>query len=85
VDKESELLAIRAEDFAALLARSKKLAGAIAGIVSERNRKNQEFLAKIKELSEQDVAASCSRKSILAHLKKFVRLFRSESAGPKGM
>jgi small-conductance mechanosensitive channel/CRP-like cAMP-binding protein len=84
VDKESELLKIRAADFAALLAGNRDLAGAIAGMVSERNRKNQEFLAKIKELSEQDVAASCSKKSILAYLKKFVRLFRTESAGPSG-
>jgi CRP-like cAMP-binding protein len=77
VERDSELIAVTAADFAALLGRNPRLAESIARIVSERNLKNQEFLAKIKELSAQDVKASCSRKSILAHLKNFVRLFLS--------
>ncbi|MGB8953408.1 MAG: mechanosensitive ion channel family protein [Candidatus Aminicenantales bacterium] len=72
VEQEAELLEIKAEDFAALLGRNPHLAEIIAGIVSSRNQKNKEFLMKIKELSEKDVAQSCSKKSILEYLKKFV-------------
>ncbi|MBM3296797.1 MAG: mechanosensitive ion channel, partial [Candidatus Aminicenantes bacterium] len=77
VEEESELIKIDAEAFAALLSGNERLAEAIARTVSERNRRNQDVLAKIKELSARDIAASCSKKSILAHLKSFVRLFRS--------
>lgn len=77
LERDSELIVVTAADFATLLGKNPRLAESIARIVSERNRKNQERLAKIKELSAQDVKASCSRKSILAHLKNFVHLFLS--------
>lgn len=72
IAQESELLEIRAEDFAFLLRRNPRLAKVIAQIVSERNQKNKEFLMKIKELSEKDITTGCNRKSILEYLKKFV-------------
>lgn len=76
VQVESELLEVKAEDFARLLEGNSKLADVIAGIVSERNLKNQEFLKKLKELSEKDIERSCSKRSILEHLKSFVSLLR---------
>jgi len=76
VEEESELLKVTVADFAALLARNTHLAEMMAGIVSDRNLKNQEFLAKIKELSAQDLAASINKKTILARLKKFVQMFK---------
>ncbi len=76
VEEESELLKITAADFAALLVGNQKLAGMIAGIVSNRNLKNQKFLAKIKEISAQDLAGSINKKTILAHLKNFIQMFK---------
>ena len=76
VDEESELLEIEAEDFAVLLEQIPALAEVIAETVSARNEQNLEFLRKIKELSEQDLLAGTNKKSILEHLKSFVRGLR---------
>ena len=76
IEEESELLEIKAKDFALLLSHNPKLSEVIAEIVSARNQKNEEFLRKIKELSEKDLKESCSKKSILDRLKKFVLLLK---------
>jgi small-conductance mechanosensitive channel/CRP-like cAMP-binding protein len=76
VDEESELLEIRAEDFAVLLEQIPPLAEVIAETVSARNEQNLEFLRKIKELSEKDIQAGTNKKSILEHLRSFVRGLR---------
>jgi small-conductance mechanosensitive channel/CRP-like cAMP-binding protein len=76
IEEETELLEIRAEDFAFLLSQNPKVAEVIAEIVSSRNQKNQEFLRKIKELSERDIEESCNKHSILERLKRLVSLFR---------
>ena len=72
VEVESELLEIKAMDFARLLERNKELADVIAGVVSARNEKNKEFFKKIKELSERDIRECCSKRSILQRLKSLV-------------
>lgn len=72
VAEESELLEIRAEDFAVLIERNPALAEEVAEIVSARNEQNKEFLMKIKELSEKDIRDGTNKKSILEHLKRFV-------------
>lgn len=72
VEEESELLEIKGEDFALLLSRNPKLTEVIAEIVSIRNKKNQEFLRKIKALSEKDIDQSCSKRSILKRMKSFI-------------
>ena len=72
VEVESELLEIKAVDFARLLERNKELADVIAGVVSARNAKNKEFFKKIKELSEKDIRECCSKRSILQRLKSLV-------------
>jgi len=79
VEEDAELLEVRAEDFARLLARNPGLAEIMAGIVAERNKRNAEFLLKVKELSEKDVAALCSKKSILQRLKNLVGLLKGRS------
>jgi small-conductance mechanosensitive channel/CRP-like cAMP-binding protein len=76
VDEESELLEIRAEDFAVLLEQIPALADVIAETVSGRNEQNLEFLRKIKGLSEKDIQAGTNKKSILEHLRSFVRALR---------
>jgi small-conductance mechanosensitive channel/CRP-like cAMP-binding protein len=76
VEEETELLEITAEDFAGLLSRNPKVAEVMAEIVSARNRQNAEFLRKIKELSEKDIEAGTSPRSILDRLKKLVARFR---------
>jgi len=76
--EESELLEIRADAFGVLLARNPNLAELIAEIVAARNQKNQEFLSKIKELSEKHLTDSTSKKSILERLRSFVHLFRKQ-------
>jgi small-conductance mechanosensitive channel/CRP-like cAMP-binding protein len=76
VDEESELLEIEAEDFAVLLDQIPALAEVIAETVSSRNEQNLEFLRKIKELSEKDIQAGTNKKSILEHLRSFVRGLR---------
>jgi CRP-like cAMP-binding protein len=77
IEGETELIEIGAEAFGRLLGRNPRLADAIATMISERNRKNQETLRKIKELSAQDIARGCSKKSILERLKGFIRLVGS--------
>jgi CRP-like cAMP-binding protein len=72
VEEESELLEIRAEDFAVILERNPQIADVIAGLVSKRNKKNEAFLKKIKELSAQDIQSSTSKRSILKRLKSFI-------------
>jgi small-conductance mechanosensitive channel len=72
VEEETELLEIKAEDFALLLVENPKLAEVMAEIVSARNRKNRAFLKKIKELSRKDMEESCSKSSVLKRLKRLV-------------
>ncbi len=72
---ESELLEIGTEDFSRLLGSNPELAEVIAELVSKRNRKNREFLKKIKELSAQDIEISTDKHSILNRLKKFIKRF----------
>jgi len=74
VNIESELLEIKALDFALLLERNLALAEVTADLVSKRNLKNQEFLKKIKELSAKDIKDSCSKQSILKRLRQFVKV-----------
>lgn len=73
IEVESELLEIRASDFARLLERKPEVAEVIAGLVSERNRKNQDFLKKIKELSAEDIRMSTNKRSILNRLLRFIK------------
>ncbi len=77
VDEEAELLEIRAEAFAGLLARNEKLAESTAEVVSARNKQNLETLRKVKELSAQDLEAGTNKKSIVEYLKRMARLFRA--------
>ncbi|MDH7512308.1 MAG: mechanosensitive ion channel family protein [Clostridiales bacterium] len=79
VEEDAELLEIGADGFAFLLSRNPGLAEVIAELVSERNTKNQDFLRKIKELSEKDVEESCDRKSILDRLKRLILRFKRPS------
>ena len=76
IEEEAELLEITAEEFAFLLSQNSVVADVIADLVSSRNQRNQEFLRKIKELSEKDIAESCNKHSILERLKKLISLFR---------
>lgn len=69
--EESELIEITQKDFAFLLERNQEMADALAAMVSERNRQNQEFLRKIKEISEQELAEITDKGSML---KRFLRL-----------
>lgn len=73
VAEDAELLEIKVEDFARILERHPKLADVIAGLVSTRNRKNQEFLKKIKELSARDIEVGTNKHSILERLKSFLK------------
>lgn len=72
VDKETELLEIRAVDFAQLLKRNPQEADLMADLVSQRNKKNQAFLRKIKELSDHHIKESTNKHSILARLKSII-------------
>jgi len=72
VEAESELLEVKAEDFARLLERNQGLLEVVADIVSARNEKNKAFLKKIKELSAKDIERSCSKRSILKRLKSLI-------------
>jgi small-conductance mechanosensitive channel/CRP-like cAMP-binding protein len=76
VDEEAELIEIRAEALASLLARNPALADVLAEVVSSRNRANSEMLRKIKDLASRDVEASSNKKSVLEYLKKLAHLFR---------
>jgi len=75
VEVESELLEINTAGFSRLLASNLELADVMADLVSKRNKKNQEFLEKIKELSAQDIEISTNKHSILNRLKKFIKRF----------
>jgi small-conductance mechanosensitive channel/CRP-like cAMP-binding protein len=72
VDEETQLLEIGTEDFALLLSRNPDLAEMIADMVSMRNKENQDFLKKIRELSEKDIQDSCNKKSLLNRMRKFI-------------
>lgn len=76
IEEESELLNINAASFAGILARNPHLSETIAELVSERNKKNEDFLKKIKGLSANDLKQSTNKKSVLERLRSFVRLFR---------
>jgi CRP-like cAMP-binding protein len=76
VDEETELLEIRAEALASLLAGNPALAEALAEVVAARNRANSETLRKIKDLAARDIEASSNKKTVLEYLKKLVHLFR---------
>jgi len=75
IEVESELLEINTTGFSRLLASNPELADVMADLVSKRNKKNQEFLKKIKELSAQDIEISTNKHSILKRLKKFIKRF----------
>ncbi len=79
VEQEAELLEIREADFARLLGRNPGLAEVMAGIVAERNKRNAEFLLKVKELSAKDVASSCNKKSILERLKNLIGIHKTRT------
>lgn len=76
VDKEAELLEIRAPALASLLARNPQLAEAVAEVISGRNRANLETLRKVKDLAARDIEAGADKKSVLEYLKKLVHLFK---------
>ena len=76
IEDNTELLEIGADDFAFLLSRNSGLAEVMADLVSRRNRNNQDFLRKIRELSEKDVEESCDKKSILERLKRLILRFK---------
>jgi len=69
--EESELVEITQEDFVFLLERNQEVAEVLAGMVSERNKQNEDFLRKIKEISEKEIAEVTDKGSIL---KRFLRL-----------
>ena len=73
IAEESELLEINAEDFAMILERNPEAADVMADLVSRRNKENEEFLKKIKELSDQDIKTSTSKRSILNRLRSFIK------------
>jgi CRP-like cAMP-binding protein len=73
VEEDSELLEIDTAGFSRLLGCNPELAGVMADLVSERNKKNRDFLEKIKELSAQDIEVSTNKQSILARLKRFIK------------
>ena len=79
IEVDAELLEIKRADFAKLLERNPAIADVIADIVSLRNQKNQDFLKKIKELSEQDIKESISKHSILDRLKSFISGWQDHS------
>lgn len=76
IDEEAELIEIRAEALASLLAHNPTLAEVLADVVSARNRANGEMLRKIKDLASRDVEASSDKKSVLEYLKKLAHFFR---------
>ncbi len=76
VEEDAELLEIEADDFVDLLSRNPGVGEVIAELVSDRNRKNEEFLRKIKELSSADIEAGTNPRSILERLKNLVLRFR---------
>lgn len=72
VEEESVLLEVTLADFSRLLGNNPGLAEVIADLVSRRNRKNRAFLEKVKELSEREVKASTSKRSVLTWLKSLI-------------
>lgn len=77
VEEESELLEITASDFARFLSKNPKLTERVAEIVSARNKKNQDFLKRIKELSAKDIQEGCNKHSILERMKYLIRKWTS--------
>jgi len=79
ITEEAELLEIDQESFAFLLDQHPQLAESIAELVSRRNKANEDFLRKIKELSAQDIELSTDKKSILKYLKNLIQSFRKKT------
>ena len=79
ITEEAELLEIDQESFAFLLDQHPQLAEFIAELVSRRNKANEDFLRKIKELSAQDIELSTDKKSILKYLKNLIQSFRKKT------
>ena len=73
IEEPSELLEIDADIFGRLLENNPGLAETIADLISRRNQANQEFYAKIKELSAQQIEESTNKQSILARLLSFLK------------
>jgi len=73
VEKEAELLEVKTKDFARVLAKNPQLSEALAEIISKRNRENQAFLEKLKELSKKDIEHSTNKRSILARLSSLIK------------
>ncbi len=82
IEEEAVLLKIRAEDFGPVLAKNPDLAEVIADLVSARNQLNRESLLKIKDLSEKDIQAGTSKRSILDYLKRFVGIRKGRGTEP---
>ncbi|MCX7973127.1 MAG: mechanosensitive ion channel [Candidatus Aminicenantes bacterium] len=76
VVEETELIRITSSDFAQLLEKHPHLSEVIAEIVSERARKNQDFLQKVQYLSSQDIEASCNPRSIIERFRHLLVLLR---------
>ncbi len=74
ITEEADLLKIKAEDFAVVLAKNPDLAEVMAELIAARNEQNKAFLVKIKELSAKDIEAGTNKKSILDYLRRFVGL-----------
>jgi len=72
VEQDAELLKIKSADFARLLERNPALADVIAELTSHKNKNNQEFLGKIKDLSKEHIQDSMNKHSILNRLKRFI-------------
>ena len=72
VEEESELLEITASDFARFLSKNSLLTERVAEIVSTRNKKNQDFFKRVKELSAKDIQEGCNKHSILKRLKNLI-------------
>ncbi len=69
IREETELLEIPMSAFAGLLADHEEVMEEIASLVADRNKENEEFLAKIDSLPEKERVDSCDSSRILERLK----------------
>lgn len=69
IEEETELIEIPGHAFAQFLAEHDSVMEQIAKTAAERNKKNQEFLMKIEDLSAQDVETSCDEHKVINRLK----------------
>lgn len=76
VEEEAELIKITARDFARLLEKHPGISEVIAAVVSERARKNQDFLRKVQYLSSQEIEMSCNSSSIIERFRKLISLVK---------